>query len=466
MSHHDRTPARLANRLLRGVAAAALATIALVGCQKPVAPTPPPPPTVGVVESTRMNIPVLVTPNGTTRALEDVTIRARVRGFLTERHFDEGAFVKKGQLLLVIDEEPYKVALSLARARQAEAIASLKKSEVSKGREVALAQLELDRAQLVLAGIQERRSRSLLVRNAGSTEELDKAEADRKKWEAQVEADRANYEQANADFEVGIAAARAQVEAANANVRDAELNLGYCRMVAPIDGRIGEAKVKVGNLVGPDAMGGGSFSDLATIQQLDPIGIDVRLSSRDLDRTRELIDQGLAVRLARSGSAGQLEFPEVGTCYFIDNTIDETTSTFLAKARMPNPEGKLLPGEYVKLRLVVDRLENAIVVPAPSVLETEVGTIVHVVDGKGKVTVQKVDAAQTYEGMRVITKGLESGVPVIVEGLQSIRPGIVVKTAPAALTRKTSEGSKVTSAFASGEQTSQAESKPTGPPQS
>lgn len=465
MSHHDSPRTRLARRVL-SVSAAAIAILAVVGCQKPVAPAPPPPPTVGVVESKRMSIPVLVTPNGTTRALEDVTIRARVRGFLTERHFDEGAFVKKGQLLLVIDEEPYKVALLLARARQAEAAASLRKSEVSKGREVALAQLELDRAQLLLANIQERRSRSLLARNAGSSEELDKAEADRKKWEAQVEADRANHEQASADYEVGIASARAQVAAADATVRDAELNLGYCRMVAPINGRIGQAKVKVGNLVGPDAMGGGSFSDLATIQQLDPIGIDIRLSSRDLDRTRELIDQGLAVRLARSGSTGELEFPQVGTCYFIDNTIDETTSTFLAKARMPNPGGRLLPGEYVKLRLVVDRLENAIVVPAPSVMETEVGTIVHVVDGNGKVAVRKVDAAQTYEGMRVITKGLESGVSVIVEGLQSIRPGIVVKTTPAALARKTSEGSKITSALSAGEHTSQVESNLAGPPKS
>ena len=84
-----------------------------------------------------MNIPVMVTPNGTTRALEDVTIRARVRGFLTERHFVEGAHVKKGQLLLVIDEEPYTVALQSARARQSEAAAALKKAEESKGREVA-----------------------------------------------------------------------------------------------------------------------------------------------------------------------------------------------------------------------------------------------------------------------------------------------------------------------------------------
>jgi membrane fusion protein (multidrug efflux system) len=424
----------------------ALAALALAGCQKPAAQAEPPPPTVGVVESRRMSVPILVTPNGTTRALEDVTIRARVRGFLTERHFAEGSFVKKGQLLLVIDEEPYKVALHSARARQAEADAALKKAEESRAREVAAAQLELDRAQLLLAQIQERRSRMLLARNAGTAEDLDKTEADRRKWEAQVEADRASHEQAKSDYEVGIATARAQVEAAKADVRDAELNLGYCRMYAPLDGRIGEARVKVGNLVGPESAGGGAFSELATIQQLDPMGVDVLLSSRDLDRITQLVDKGLAARVTRPGPAGDVEHPQEGAFYFIDNRVDETTSTFLAKARIPNPGGALLPGEYVKLRMVVDRLEGAVVVPAPSVMETDSGPVVHVVDGQGKVAVQRVDAAQTYAGLRVITRGLDPGVPVIVEGLQMVRPGIPVKAEPAVLPRQVSvsEGAKVT----------------------
>ena len=433
-------PAWLPNRALGCLAALALAT--LPGCQKPAAVAEAPPPTVGVVASRRMSVPVLLTPNGTTRALEDVTIRARVRGFLMERHFAEGAHVKKGQLLLVIDEEPYKVALQSARARQSEAHAALEKAEVSKGREVASAQLELNRAQLYLSQIQERRSRTLLARNAGSAEDLDKAEADRKKWEAQVGADGANHEQAKADYDVGIAAARAQVEASKAAVRDAELNLGYCRMYAPLEGRIGEAKVKVGNLVGPESSGGGAFSELATIQQLDPMGVEMRLGSRDLDRITRLIQGGLAVRLTRPGSAGDLEHPYEGECYFIDNTIDETTSTFLAKARMPNPSGALLPGEYVKLRLVVDRLEDAVVVPAPAVMETELGPSVYLVDAAGKVAIQRVEAAQTYEGLRVITKGLASGVPVIVEGLQLIRPGLAVKAETAVLPRQVREAAK------------------------
>ena len=104
--------------------------------------------------------------------------------------------------------------------------------------------------------------------------------------------------------DVNILVAKAQVDAAKAAVRNAELDLGYCRMYAPIEGRIGEAKVKVGNLVGPESAGGGTFSELATIQQLDPMGVDVRLSSRDLERITALIEGGLAVRLTRPGPAG------------------------------------------------------------------------------------------------------------------------------------------------------------------
>ena len=234
--------------------------------------------------------------------------------------------------------------------------------------------------------------------------------------------------------------------AARAAVRDAELNLGYCRMYAPLEGRIGEARVKVGNLVGPDPAGGGAFTDLATIQQLDPIGVDVRLSSRDLDRTTALIERGLAVRLIRPGPAGPQEHPYEGRCFFIDNTVDETTSTFLVKARIPNPGGKLLPGEYVKVRMVIDRLDNAVVVPAASVVESDSGTIVHVVDAQGRVAVRKVVAGQAHEGLRVITEGLDAGASVIVDGLQMIRPGLPVKTEPAVLTRRETDETRVTTA--------------------
>jgi membrane fusion protein, multidrug efflux system len=413
----------------------AFAALAQAGCQKQVAQAAPPPPTVGVIDSLRMTVPILATPNGTTRALQEMTVRARVRGFLTEIHFQEGSHVKKGDLLFVIDEEPYKVALQSAKAKQSEAEAAVKKAQQSKAREVSAAQLALDQAQLVLAQVQERRVRSLLSRNAGSPEDVDKAEAERKKQEAQVQSDRASLEQAGADYEVGLLSAQATLDSAVAAVRDAQINLGYCRMTALIDGRIGEAKVKVGNLVGPESAGGGTFSELATIQQLDPMGVDVRVSSRYLERATRLVGRGLNVRLSRPGLEGDVAYPEEGKVYFIDNTIDPTTSTFLIKASIPNPKSSLLPGEYVKLNVVVDRIEGAVVVPETAVIETEAGPVVYLVDAAGKVAIQRVEAAQTYEGLRIVTSGLDSGVPVIVQGLQLVRPGMVVKTEQAVLPR-------------------------------
>ena len=424
---------------LRVVVPLALAAAVPLGCSKPAAPVAPPPPLVGVVESRRMSVPVVSTPNGTPRALEQVTLRARVRGFLTERHFEEGATVRKGQLLLVIDEEPYKIALETAQAKVSEMEAAVTKAEQSKAREVAKAQLALDEAQLGLAQVEERRSQSLLRRNAGTREDLDKTEADRKKNEAQVAADRASSDQADADYRVAILSTKAQLAAAKANVRDAELNLGYCRMVAPIDGRIGQALVKVGNLVGP-GQEGGSFSELATIQQLDPMGVDIRISSRYLDRATSLTARNLKVELSRPGLDGDQEHPYPGEMFFIDNTIDETTGTFLGRARVPNPQGTLLPGEYVKLRVEVDRIENAVVVPAQAVMETESGPTVYFVDKDKKVAVQRVVAEQTYEGLRVLTRGLDPGVGVIVEGIQMVRPGVPVRTEQATLVQPVKPG--------------------------
>ena len=138
-----------------GIALAALALLASTGCREPETQAAPPPPTVGVVEARRMTVPVVATPTGTTRALKEVVIRARVRGFLTERHFEEGAFVEKGQLLFVIEEDEYQVALESAQAGLAEAEAELLRAEQSKRREVATAQLALQ-ARVEHASAQER----------------------------------------------------------------------------------------------------------------------------------------------------------------------------------------------------------------------------------------------------------------------------------------------------------------------
>jgi RND family efflux transporter MFP subunit len=376
-----------------------------------------------------MTVPLLVEPIGTTKALQEVSIRARVRGFLKEMHFTEGGDVKAGQLLFVIDEEPFKAKLAEAKARLDAAEADLKKAKDSKAREVAAAQRDVDQAELELAEVEERREQILYKKNASSIEDVQRKVALRKKDAAQVEAALANLEQTKADFDTNILSAQAEVEGAKAAVQDAEINLGYCRMSSPIDGRIGLAEVKQGNLVGPASGGGGEdYTELAVVRQLDPMGIDIQASSRYLDRVTQLIAQGLPFEIFRPGIEGDQAIRFPGKATAIDNTINSTTSTFLVRGEIANAAKTLLPGEYVKANAKVGEVKDAIVVPEQSVVETQAGPAVYAVDEQGKVKVTPVRATFTHEGLRVLESGLQPGQKVIVEGLQLVRTGMTVKT--------------------------------------
>src|SRR5262249_50852390 len=153
----------------------------------------------------------------------------------------------------VIDEEPFKAKLAEAQAALEQAEAVLKKARDSKAREVAAAQVDVGRSMLALAEVEERREQTLLKRNASSIEDVQRKQAMRLRDAAQLEAYKASLDQARADYETAIVAAQADVAAAKARVTDAQIDLSYCRMSSPIDGRIGLAEVKVGNLVGPAA---------------------------------------------------------------------------------------------------------------------------------------------------------------------------------------------------------------------
>jgi RND family efflux transporter MFP subunit len=393
------------------------------GCSPTAAPARvPPPPKVTVVVAEKRTIPIVVQPIGTTRALNEVTIRARVRGFLTEKHFSEGKNVKSGDLLLVIDELPFKVALRQAEAELAAAEASLRKAIASKSPEVSGAKLALDEAQARLDEIEEKRERQLLARNAASQDDYDKATATRKKSAAQVDADKADLEQSRANYDIDIATAKANVAKAKASVEDAQISLNYCRMFAPIDGRIGELKIKLGNLVG-DA----GLTDLVTIQQLDPMGLDLRPAARYLPVATALQRQtgGLAVDIAVEGDRPH---PHKGKTIFIDNQVENTTSTFLLRAEVANPDGSILPGQYIKAQMIVGEYVDAVVVPEQAVSKTgQEGSRVFVVDDKNVVKTTRVKPVDTVGGLEVIDGGLEAGQSVIVEGLQLVRAGQTVE---------------------------------------
>src|SRR5262245_32562419 len=194
----------------------------------------PPAPEVTVAMPIRREVTNYLETTGTAQPVLSVDVRARVKGFLKERHFKEGSIVKQGDLLLVIDEEPFRVALDQARTRLAEAEAALRKARQSRAREVARAQLALDESQLQLARLTSNRQRNLIARGAGTREEMDQADAALKKNEAQVLSTKASLAQVEADYETNILAAEANAAAARTAIRNAEIELGYCRMYAPI----------------------------------------------------------------------------------------------------------------------------------------------------------------------------------------------------------------------------------------
>jgi RND family efflux transporter MFP subunit len=366
-----------------------------------------------------------------------------------------------GQLLFVIDEEPFKAKLAEAQARLDAAEASLKKAKDSKAREVALAQRAVDQAGLELAEVEERREQSLYKRNASTVEDVQRKQAMRKRDAAQVEADDANIEQTRADYDTNILSAQADVEGAKAALLDAQINLGYCRLSSPIDGRIGLAEVKLGNLVGPATTGGGEdYTELAVVRQLDPMGIDIQASSRYLDRVAQLIQQGLAFEIFRPGIEGDQAHRFPGKATVIDNAINPTTSTFLIRGELANAAKTLLPGEYVKANAKVGEVKDAIVVPEQSVVETQAGPTVYAVDDQGKVKVTPVRATFTHEGLRVLESGLEPGQQVIVEGLQLVRNGMTVKTRPAEPESGEAAGARKGGASASKPAKPEPESKP------
>jgi multidrug efflux pump subunit AcrA (membrane-fusion protein) len=404
---------------LRFLVTAVSATLLLVGCERGTVEPPAALPRVGVAEVKRMTLPIVVSTNGTTKAINEVTIRARVKGFLKESKFKEGAYVKKGDLLLTIDEEPFLAKRDQAKAALEEAESTLKKAQQSKAVEMATAQLSLDESTASLAQVESNRERSLYSRKATPLEEVDRRDAQFKRAAAQVAYSKSGLEQAKADYTVNIATAQAKVDEAKAALVQAEIELGYCRMYSPINGRIGELRIKVGNLVGND-----SSTELTTIEQLDPITVELHPSSRYLPRITRLIEKGIDVELFVEG---QNKHPHKGRVNFLDNKVDTATATVLLKAEVPNPDMSLLPGEFVMSRSVVGEYKDVMVLPERAVLEGQDGFSVFLVNERNIVERVPVKTIDTYQGLTLIESGVSPGQKVIVDGVQLVRRGSKVQ---------------------------------------
>jgi len=404
----------------------------LTGCGTRNQYVEPPPPDVTVMKPVQREVTEYLEFSGMTQPMETVEIRARVKGFLKEKHFTEGAEVEQGQLLLVIDEEPFQIQRDAARSRLKEAESALQQARVSKTREVAEAQVRLSESQVQLAYQEEERIRGLFQRQIATKAEIDQATATRKAREAEVTSAKANLDQANAIYETTIEACQAQVESASIAVRNAELDLSYCRMEAPIDGRISQIKFDIGNLVGD-----GESSVLATIVKIAPIYAYATVSEADLLKTPALRnfpvvgeDNEIEEVPVELGLANDRGYPSAGTIDYTDPSLDAGTGTLRVRGVFKNADRSLLPGMFVRMRIPVATRSDALLVPERALGTDQSGQYVLVVAEDNTVQVCPVTLGVAIDDLRVVNGNLAVTDQVIVEGLLRASPGSKVTPKP------------------------------------
>lgn len=369
---------RNSTRLIYAVAA--VSALLLAGCAKKQTPSPKPF-EVGVVTVHAQSVPVTTELPGRTSAYLVAQVRARVDGIVLHREFTEGGQVKAGQRLYQIDPAPYRAALDSARAT-----------------------LQKARANLSSTSALAARYKVLVAAHAVSQQDYDNAAA----AQAQAAAD--------------VAAGKAAVETAR-------INLGYTDVISPITGTIGVSNVTPGAYVQASAA-----TLMATVQQTDPIYVDVTQSTVDLLRLRRELANG------RLQSAGPNEakvklvlddgsiYPLEGKLEFTDITVDQTTGTVTLRAVFPNPKHELLPGMFVRARLAEGVNDRAILVPQIGVTHDAKGTPTALVVGADdKVVLRTLSASQTYGNDWIVNSGLKPGDKVIVAGVQKVQPGMTVK---------------------------------------
>ncbi|ASW07435.1 MULTISPECIES: efflux RND transporter periplasmic adaptor subunit [unclassified Rhizobium] len=318
--------------------------------------------------------------SGRLEAIDRVEIRPRVAGAIQSVHFREGALVKQGDLLVTIDPAPYEAAVAQAQAQVGAAKATLN-----------LTKVEVDRGQ------------KLFDNKTISQSDMDTRAS--------------NY-----------AAAEANLKAAQATLQTAQLNLDYTQVRAPIAGRVGKIAVTVGNLVAA----GASSSVLTTLVSVDPIYASFSANEQTVTQAlSELPATGGIVPPVEQipvqiGTASDNGTPIKGKLQLIDNEVDAASGTVSVRAVFDNPGGRLIPGQFVRVRMGQPKAENKIVIDDRAVGTDQDKKFVFVVDGENKVNYRQVQLGSVVDGQRVIENGLKAGEKIVVNGLQRIRPGAVV----------------------------------------
>ncbi|MBX3380615.1 MAG: efflux RND transporter periplasmic adaptor subunit [Phycisphaeraceae bacterium] len=372
---------QMARRMLL-VALAGTGVVSGCGRNQPQAGAAPQAPTVSIDVVAPVTVPGNYEFIAQTAASRTVEIRARVQGFLLKRHFVEGGPVKEGDLLFTIDPRSFEADVQIARAQLAQAKAQL-----------ALAESNLSR---VKEGVE---------KGGIAQADLDKAQAQRDE-------------------------AVAEVKLSEARVTNAELDLSYTRVLSPVSGTIGQAERQEGALVDS-----GQNSLLATSQQVDPIYVNFNVSERDVLKWRSDVASGRIILENEKHLPTQITlsdgtvFESVGSINFVDVKVDPNTGTAMIRAEFPNKDSRLLPGQYVKLKVLGVERPNTLTVPQQAVLNTPNGTFVLVVGADGKAERRPVTLGDWLGSDWVVEFGLKAGERVIVDNIQKVQPGMEVKIA-------------------------------------
>ena len=342
---------------------------------------------------------------GTLTGQVNADVKAQVTGYLLTRNYKEGSFVHKGQVLFEIDSRSFQAALDQAKGQLAQAQAQLVQDEA----QLATAEANQHKSQLDVEKYE-----PLAKADAVSKQDFDDANQTNLANKAQVQAAVA-----------AIAAAKAQIQASQAAVETASINLGFTRIVSPIDGIAGIAQAQVGDLVST------SSGPLTTVSTLDPIRDYFTVSEQEyLALQKQFSDSNADHWKLQLILADGTTYPHEGEFYFADRQVNQNTGAIQLAALFPNPGNILRPGQYGKVRAVTRMQSNALLIPQAAVTEQQGSYLVAVVGQDGRVSMRPVQVGERTGTMWVIQEGLKPGDRVVVEGQQNLRPGMPVQIKP------------------------------------
>jgi len=367
-----------------------------------------PPASVSVASAVTQDVPLYLDAIGKTVAREVVSIEPQISGRIIKIHFTDGADVKKGDLLFTIDPQPFEVSLQQAQANLARSTALKQQAE---------ANLAKDTAQARTGEVERRRYEQLVEQGVVSKEQFDQVRTSSETFNATVGADVA-----------AIRSAEQAMKADEAAVAATQVQLAYCYIHSPIDGRAGQRLVDVGNVVNPGNLG--KPTPLLVIERVDPIYADFTIPQHELSDVQH--NMALGKLRAEVRLPDQADNPAAGELTFLDNAVQNTTGTVNLRATIANRDRRFWPGRFVNIRLVLGTIKSAVLIPASAPEMSAKGQFVYVVSDDLTAELRPVTTGQRQGELVVINRGLSSGERVVVQGQIAVVPGAKVRIAESA----------------------------------